>query len=101
MISYKNLIDVLVFLLLLGIYPVFMGHSSNDLLPVNENTTHEETFSKLLDKDIHEKNSFLFTYSLSDYTKHFFLITFFLPITFYLIRLLANSSRIPRLPPAH
>jgi hypothetical protein len=103
MIWYKNKFCILLILLLSGIHLVFLDNVHNILLSLNENVTEEELFLDLKYNNISEndkKNSFFFTYSLPDDTKEFCLITFSLPITFYFISLLTNSSQTPRLPPA-
>ncbi len=104
MVWHKNTINAILILVLLGTHPVFLGHKYHIILPINEYATEEETFLKLTGKDISENdgmNSFFSTYLFSDYKKKILIITLYLPITFYFIRLLTKSSRTPRLPPVH
>jgi len=99
---YKNIFSILLILLLLETQSVFPGNNNDLISPAHENTTEEDTYSKLTFKDIsgnNEKNIFFPIYSLIDSIKQFFLITFFLPISYFFIRLFTNSSRTPRLPP--
>jgi|GEM_PF-502279 hypothetical protein len=103
MLLYKNKFGVLLILILFGIHTVFLDNIHNILLPLNENVIEEERFSDLTNKNIPEnnkKNSFFSTHSLQDDTKKICLIIFSLPITFYSISLLTNSTRTPRLPPS-
>ena len=99
---FKNIYSILFVLLLLEIHLVSQGNNHNIFLPINDNTDGKEISSELTNKDISdkmEKRLFFFTHSLSDYKKYFFLITLYLPITFYFIKLLIISRRTPRLPP--
>lgn len=100
--GFKNIYSILFVLLLLEIHPVYQCNNHNIFIPIIENNYGQEISSKLKNNDISDetkKRLFFFTYSLSDYKKHFFLITLYLPITFYFIKLLIISRRTPRLPP--
>lgn len=100
---FKNIYSILFVLLLLEIHPVSQGNNHNIFLPISDNKDGHEISSGLTNNDISDekkKRLFFFTYSLSNYKKYFFLITLYLPITFYFIKLLIISRRTPRLPPA-
>ncbi|MCP3875974.1 MAG: hypothetical protein GY699_22835 [Desulfobacteraceae bacterium] len=99
---FKKTFSILLMIVLFGAYPVFLSDKYTVTRPINENSSEKDSSSKLIDKDVledKEKNYIFFSYLLSDDAKEFIVIFFDLPISFYFIKFLINSSRNPRLPP--
>ncbi len=98
----KNILRLFITLLFLGMLAILLNNGRPNTFPIEEPFTAENDFLNITIEDVFEynlKSLLIFSKPVINSVINSIIILFYIPITYYFIKRLTNSNRVPRLPP--
>jgi len=98
----KNILRLFITLLFLGMLAILLNNGRPNTSPIREPFTAENDFLNITLEDVFEdnlKSLLIFSKPVKNSVINSIIVLFYIPITYYFIKRLTNSNRVPRLPP--